>query len=133
MKKAVVLASAALVAMTLWAAPAAAFSGFSEGMRHFRPHHHHHHHFHKPPKAPAAPKERVGTGGKKGVSPLGQYVLFSTFCAAGSLIVQSAYVGETEHRELTSQEAFYTTGNCFIPFVGGPLFWALANAGNTPN
>jgi hypothetical protein len=58
--------------------------------------------------------------------------MFSTLCAEGSLIVQSAYVGNTENRELTSREAFYTTGNCFVPIVGGPLFWALANNGN-PN
>lgn len=115
MKKVFVLASAALVTMTLTTGPVAAIS-FSEGGRS---------HYHKP----KPPKPGHGV---KGPSALGQYVLFSTFCAAGSLIVQSAYVGETENRELTSQEAFYTTGNCFLPIVGGPLFWALANGGN-PN
>jgi hypothetical protein len=58
--------------------------------------------------------------------------MFSTFCAASSLIVQSAYVGNTQNRELTSREAFTITGNCFVPFIGGPLFWAVANGGN-PN
>jgi hypothetical protein len=120
MKKAVVLASVALVAMTFAAGPAAAF----ESIPHYR--HHHHHHI----KKIKVPQDGSASGGKSGPSPLASYLLVSTFCAAGSLIVQSAYVGEIEHRELTSREAFYTTGNCFVPFVGGPLFWALANGGN---
>jgi hypothetical protein len=114
MKKAVVLASAvALVALTFSAGTASAITEY--------------------PPPPPPPKQTSPTGGKSGPSPAGTYVLAATFCAAGSLIVQSAYIGNTQNRELTSKEAFYTTGNCFLPFIGGPLFWALANGGNNPN
>ncbi|MDB5600582.1 MAG: hypothetical protein JWN71_2626 [Xanthobacteraceae bacterium] len=113
MKKAVVLASVAMAAMMFTAGPAAAISEYP------------------PPRVQPAPQDGVANG-KNGPSPLAGYLLVSTFCAAGSLIVQSAYVGNNQNRELTSKEAFTTTGNCFVPFIGGPLLWALANGG-APN
>jgi hypothetical protein len=57
------------------------------------------------------------------------YPLYATFCAAGTLIIDSWYVGYTQHRELTSEEAIGMTATCFFP----PLaLYYLAKHANEP-
>lgn len=64
-----------------------------------------------------------------GPSAAASYVIGSTWCSAGSLILASAIVGAQQKRELRSSEAFEIVGGCFVPVVGS-LFWRSMFAAN---
>lgn len=72
----------------------------------FPPPHHHHWHHMKPPK-PAKPV----SGHHHGMG----YVGYIPFCAATGLIISGVYVGQTQHRELTTNEALGILGTCIFP------------------
>jgi hypothetical protein len=54
------------------------------------------------------------------------YPVYATFCAAGTLIFDSWYVGYTQHRELTSDEAIGITASCFFPPLA--LYYLIRHA-----
>lgn len=83
-------------------APAGAF---------IRPHFPMHHGWHppKPPK-PSTPAKASG-GHHHGMG----YVGYIPFCAAAGTIVSAVIVGQTQHRELTTNEALGILGTCIFP------------------
>jgi hypothetical protein len=62
-----------------------------------------------------------------GLTKAGAMGLTTVGCMAVSPIVAAAWVGSTEHRELTQHEALGLVGNCVVPVLGG-LFWDWAYA-----
>jgi hypothetical protein len=82
--------------LALAAATAPAAAGPKPHFGHFG-----HHHHHKP----------LHGGAKGGMG----YVGYIPFCAATGLILSGIYVGHTEHRELTTDEALGIVGTCIFP------------------
>ena len=91
-------------------APAGAFMRPPIPMHHgwHPPMHHHWHHMPKPPKPAAKPASGHHHGGMG-------YVGYIPFCAATGLIISGVYVGHTQHRELTTNEALGILGTCIFP------------------
>lgn len=92
------LTLAALIAVTTMFSQTEA----SAGMRHM----HHFKHFKKPP---------TGVSSNGGMSGAGYYALGGAFCTAGTLIVTASIVGNTQHRELSQEEAVTALTTCFVP------------------
>jgi hypothetical protein len=53
-----------------------------------------------------------------GLTALQWYVTGGMFCSSLWLILHSAYVSNTEHRELTYREAYRDVAGCWLPIAG---------------
>lgn len=71
---------------------------------------------------PAKPNPQVP--GSSGLSAGAQYLLGGTFCTAGTLIIGAAFIGNTQHRELSQEEAVTALTTCFMP----PLILVSCNS-----